>query len=131
MIAKIEENLVQAEDLTPAQQEQYDLVVDMFARNPNSTLLNHINIDFPILDGPLPNMDDMGDVADLIFKQWKRGKKVAINCQAGLNRSGLMMSLVLYRNGLRGQEIFDKILAVQPAALINPVFAKYVADELK
>lgn len=44
-------------------------------------------------------VDELFDVVKIAHQDWKRGKRVLVRCQAGLNRSGLVMALVLIRDG--------------------------------
>lgn len=57
---------------------------------------------YHIIDGSLNNVDleRLGDVVSWAYKQWKRGDgAILIRCQAGVNRSGLVTSLVLMKEG--------------------------------
>lgn len=46
----------------------------------------------------------LADLAELAHGQWKAGKVTLIHCQAGLNRSGLITTLVLMRDGMPAVE---------------------------
>jgi protein-tyrosine phosphatase len=37
------------------------------------------------------------------FKQWQKGDRVLVRCQAGLNRSGLVTALILMKSGLSAE----------------------------
>jgi protein-tyrosine phosphatase len=54
-----------------------------------------------IYDSTISHIDkeELFDVVKFAHKEWVSGKKVLIRCQAGLNRSGLVMALVLIREG--------------------------------
>lgn len=79
-----------------------------------------------------------GDMKDIDFKQiyqavriahedWKAGKKVLIRCQAGWNRSGLIMALVLIKEGYSAQEAIDLIRKQRsPHALCNARFVAWL-----
>ena len=43
------------------------------------------------------------------FKQWKRGDRVLIRCQAGLNRSGLVTALILIKDGMTPEDAIRTI----------------------
>lgn len=49
-------------------------------------------------------VEELFDVVKIAHQDWKRGKKVLVRCQAGLNRSGLVMALVLIRDGYSAYE---------------------------
>lgn len=57
---------------------------------------------FGFYDSSLTDFDpeeNLLDIVKMAHKDWKSGKKVLIRCQAGLNRSGIVMALVLIRDG--------------------------------
>ena len=57
---------------------------------------------FAIEDGDMSDFDAESDLYPLVeaaHADWKAGKRVLIRCRAGLNRSGLVMALVLIREG--------------------------------
>lgn len=57
---------------------------------------------FGFYDAGLEDFDPESNLLDIVkmaHKDWKSGKKVLIRCQAGLNRSGIVMALVLIRDG--------------------------------
>ena len=43
------------------------------------------------------------------FKQWKKGDRVLVRCQAGLNRSGLVTALILIKNGMTAEDAIRTI----------------------
>jgi protein-tyrosine phosphatase len=43
------------------------------------------------------------------FKQWKKGDRVLVRCQAGLNRSGLVTALILIKSGMKPEEAIRTI----------------------
>lgn len=61
--------------------------------------------------------------------RWQQGQKVLIRCQAGYNRSGLMMCLALMRLGFTAEHAINQVRKRRgPDVLINPVFERYVYD---
>ena len=57
---------------------------------------------FGFYDSGLKDFDpeeNLLDIVKMAHKDWKSGKRVLIRCQAGLNRSGIVMALVLIRDG--------------------------------
>ena len=66
-------------------------------------------------------------IADWAHSEWKSGSKVLIRCQAGLNRSGLITSLVLLREGMDLIQILDLIRSKRGEfALSNKYFVEYL-----
>ena len=55
------------------------------------------------------NPADLLDIVSVTHRQWKAGKQVLVRCQAGLNRSGLVMALVLIREGYAPDDAIDLI----------------------
>lgn len=43
------------------------------------------------------------------YKQWKKGDRVLVRCQAGLNRSGLVTALILIKDGMSPKEAISTI----------------------
>ena len=61
---------------------------------------------------------------------WKKGKKVLIRCQAGLNRSGLITALVMIRDGYEPQEAIDIMREKRSGyVLMNPVFEEWILSQ--
>lgn len=66
---------------------------------------------------------------DEIATRWFRGEKILIRCQAGYNRSGLMMCLVLMRLGYTAKQAIDLARKGRGSdVLVNQVFESYVHD---
>lgn len=62
-------------------------------------------------------------------KRWKDGKRVLSRCQAGLNRSSLVATLVLVRDGMEPQQAVDTVRRGRCGqALFNKQFYRFVCD---
>ena len=73
------------------------------------------------------DIPEIYDLADWVDREWKSGKKVLIRCQAGLNRSGLIMALVLIKEGHDPKDAIGLIRARRsPNALCNADFVRYL-----
>jgi protein-tyrosine phosphatase len=86
---------------------------------------------FGMWDSNLADVDfeDLFDLVDMAYSDWIRGKRVLIRCQAGWNRSGLIMALVLIRDGYEPAEAISLIRRERsPYALCNPDFVSYLMD---
>jgi hypothetical protein len=63
-------------------------------------------------------------------RRWKDGERVLVRCQAGVNRSGLVMALVLM---LEGMDAHDAIALIRerraPAALSNSAYVRWLVTE--
>lgn len=66
---------------------------------------------------------------DEVVSRWRQGQKVLIRCQAGYNRSGMMMSLVLMRLGYTADKAVHHVRWRRGrSVLVNPVFESYVHE---
>lgn len=83
-----------------------------------------------IRDGNMSDFNPERDLYDLVVmahKDWLNGKRVLIRCQAGWNRSGLLMALVLIREGHTASEAIDLIREKRSRhALSNFTFANWL-----
>ena len=70
---------------------------------------------------------ELEDVVKMAHKDWKSGKRVLIRCQAGLNRSGIVMALVLIREGYSPEEAITVMREKRSeAVLCNKHFVDYL-----
>ncbi len=68
-------------------------------------------------------------LAEWLHSEFKQGKKVAARCQAGWNRSGLIIALVLLKEGYSADEAISLIRDRRsPNALCNPHFVKFIQE---
>jgi protein-tyrosine phosphatase len=81
-------------------------------------------------------MSDLDPERDLFFMvrevhaDWKSGKKVLVRCQAGINRSGLVTSLVLIRDGYSPEDAIRLIRENRcEAALSNSRFEAWLLEK--
>jgi hypothetical protein len=85
---------------------------------------------FAFYDGDMSDFDVATDILPIVeqaHRAWRSGKRVLIRCQAGLNRSGLVMALVLMRDGLTAQDAIELIRKNRcNAALCNATFAAWL-----
>src|SRR5262245_49042242 len=73
----------------------------------------------PIHDGELPDLDRLHAVARLGAELVKRGDRVLAHCGLGLNRSALMVALILRYLGMDGPATVDRCRQRRPGALYN------------
>lgn len=72
---------------------------------------------------------DLIDIVKMAHKDWKSGNKVLIRCQAGLNRSGIVMALVLIRDGYSPAEAITLMREKRSeAVLCNQAFARWLLN---
>jgi hypothetical protein len=64
------------------------------------------------------------------YDRWKQGDRVLVRCQAGLNRSGLVLALILIKDGLTPREAISRIRDNRgPDALFNSNFHTWLMEE--
>lgn len=77
---------------------------------------------------------DFSELFELVrsaHMDWQKGKKVLIRCQAGWNRSGLIMALVLLRDGMPARQAIDLIRETRsPHALCNKTFVQFLLTQV-
>ena len=84
----------------------------------------------PIADGDLPDLDRLHAVAKMAAELVHRGDRVLAHCGLGLNRSALMVALILRYLGMEGPAAVERCRQRRPGALYNPVFAEYLLSGL-
>lgn len=85
-----------------------------------------LHVLFPFDDTDhLPDMRTLATVARLVMDELRDCRTVLVHCNAGQNRSGLVIAKVLALQGYTG--ILALIQRAHPEALANPVFNEYVS----
>ena len=106
----------------------FDTVITAYAwAQPTDWLVKEFR--YPFYDGDMKDIDfkQIYQAVRVAHEDWKAGKKVLIRCQAGWNRSGLIMALVLIKEGYSAQEAIDLIRKQRsPNALCNPRFVAWL-----
>jgi protein-tyrosine phosphatase len=73
------------------------------------------------------DFEKLGRVVDYAHAAWKSGQRVLIRCQAGLNRSGLTMALLLVKEGYTPQDAINLMRNKRTGyVLCNEEFEQYV-----
>lgn len=110
--------------------EDFDTVVTMYQyANPAGWLVNEYR--YCIYDSIIEHLEteELFATARYAYDEWKRGKRVLVRCQAGLNRSGLVMALVLMQDGYTAEEAIQLIRKKRnPYALFNEKFVEFLLN---
>lgn len=89
---------------------------------------------FGFSDGDMSDLnpkEDLYELARSAHRDWKRGMRVLIRCAAGWNRSGIVMALVLIRDGYSVEDAIDLIREKRcPEALCNSTFTRWLREEV-
>jgi protein-tyrosine phosphatase len=76
------------------------------------------------------DLDRLRQAVEFGYDRWKQGDRVLVRCQAGLNRSGLVLALILIKDGLTPQEAINRIRDNRgPDALFNDSFHAWLIYE--
>lgn len=76
------------------------------------------------------DLDRLRQAVDFGYDRWKQGDRVLIRCQAGLNRSGLVLALILIKDGLKPAEAIALIRSNRGEdALFNHDFCNWLLKE--
>jgi len=114
---------------TPAiTNEHFDTVVTLYAlASPVDWYVKEVRLGF--FDHSEVDLDehDLAHAARAAFRDWSRGKRVLIRCQAGWNRSGLITALTLMLAGKSVDEAIEQIRERRsPQALCNSDFVGWL-----
>ncbi|HVT64344.1 MAG TPA: hypothetical protein VHD81_04260 [Mycobacteriales bacterium] len=106
----------------------FDAVVTLYAFAPPADwLVQELRYGFYDAGIDVVDLDRVRAAANWAFDRWQRGDRVLIRCQAGLNRSGLVMALVLIRAGFEPSRAIQRIRARRSRyALCNDEFADWL-----
>lgn len=108
----------------------FDTVVTLYAwAKPADWWVKELRFGF--YDGDMSDFhpDQLVELVRLAHSDWKSGKRVLIRCQAGLNRSGLVMALLLMHEGLEAIEAIDLMRTKRgEAVLCNFDFADWLLE---
>ena len=81
---------------------------------------------FPIFDEDLPNLAKLHAIGDLGANIMKAGHRVLSHCGLRFNRSALVAGLILYKLGMPGPDVVERLRERRPGALFNDCFADYL-----
>jgi hypothetical protein len=108
--------------------EDFDTVITMYAwAQPADWFVKEIR--FGIYDGDMSDFETsaLRDIAKIAHSDWRAGKKVLIRCQAGINRSGLVMALVLIRDGMSAAKAIQLMRDKRARSVLrNETFEKWL-----
>ena len=113
---------------TTGDYKEFDVVVSLSAYSlPMGWHVKEYRFGFP--DGPTSQeiYEELERIADYAYADWKAGKKVLVRCQAGMNRSALMVALILMRDRMHVDDAVALIRKKRSAyALDNAHFVQYL-----
>ena len=108
--------------------KDFDFVATLYASaNPVDWFVHEMRFGFYDHDMNDFQVEALYDIVRITHRQWKSGNRVLVRCQAGLNRSGLVMALVLIRDGYTAADAIQLIRTQRGnAALCNSTFESWL-----
>ena len=109
----------------------FDLVVTLYAdAQPAPWEVEELRFGFPDSHLTPKGIERAVALSAHAHSRWQSGARVLIRCQAGVNRSGLVMALTLMRHGLNATDAIGLIREGRgPAVLSNRHFVRWLVDE--
>jgi hypothetical protein len=114
--------------------DDFDTVVTLYSwAQPVDWLVEEVRYGF--YDSEIGHIDfsAVERAADFAYQAWKSGKRILIRCQAGINRSSLVMAHVLMKDKYTAREAIDLMREKRSkAVLLNKHFVDYLvmSDEV-
>ena len=113
-----------------AREHPFDLVVTLYAdAQPAPWGVREYRYGF--VDGPLATQDarQVIELARLAYAAWAGGERVLVRCQAGVNRSGLVTTLILMLAGYQAGEAIALLRSRRsPMVLCNEDFESWLRN---
>ncbi len=109
----------------------FDAIVTMYAwARPADWKVQEFRYGVPDASITDIDLDRLRQAVEFGYDRWKSGDRVLVRCQAGLNRSGLVLALILIKDGLTPQEAINRIRDHRgPDALFNDRFHAWLISE--
>jgi protein-tyrosine phosphatase len=90
--------------------------------------LDKLFVHWPIKDGPVPRPEVLRGLARLIATCLREHRAVFVHCQAGMNRSALLVGRVLIEQGYSGEEAVHLVGARRRNSLSDD-YAEWLISE--
>jgi Dual specificity phosphatase, catalytic domain len=110
------------------EKSEFDSVATLYASaHPFSWGVSERRFGFPDSALDAKNLPEIHAISEWVHSEWKQGKRVLARCQAGWNRSGIILALVLMLDGYKAEDAIALIRARRsPNALCNKDFVAYL-----
>ena len=111
----------------------FDAIVTMYAwARPADWNIQEFRYGVPDASIKDIDLDRLRQAVEFGYDRWKSGDRVLVRCQAGLNRSGLVLALILIKDGLTPQDAIARIRDNRGEdALFNRDFHNWLLTEGK
>lgn len=110
----------------------FDLVITLFSdAQPAPWQVEEIRYGFPDADLTDEVVERCTTYAAYAHERWTEGARVLVRCQQGLNRSGLVVALILMEQGHTGAQAVELLRAARgPLMLCNEAFETWLMQQL-
>ena len=98
-------------------------------RRPPAQQHGRLLIHWPIDDGPMPSPEKARAIGRWVAEMVDSGMTVAVQCAAGINRSGLISGRALIELGHQPQHAIELVRQARPGALTNREFVSWLLAE--
>jgi protein-tyrosine phosphatase len=112
------------------EEQEFDSVVTCYSWAQPMSWYVHENR-YGFADGPMDEKTfaKVEELATWLHGEWKAGKKCLSRCQAGLNRSGILIARILMKDGYTAEEAINLIRKKRsPHALFNQNFVRKLQE---
>lgn len=108
--------------------DDFDTVITLYSwAQPVDWLVEEVRYGFYDAEISHIDFDAVERAAEFAYQAWKSGKRVLIRCQAGINRSSLVMGLVLINDGYPAAAAIKLMRSKRSnAVLLNEDFVDYL-----
>ena len=110
------------------EKSEFDSVATLYASaHPFSWGVSERRFGFPDSALDEKNLPEIHAIAEWVYSEWQRQRRVRVRCQAGWNRSGLVVALALMLDGYKAEEAIALIRTRRsPNALGNKDFVAHL-----
>jgi protein-tyrosine phosphatase len=109
----------------------FDSILTMYAwARPADWMVQEFRYGFP--DASISDIDlnRLKQAVEWGYQQWVLGDRLLVRCQAGLNRSGLVTSLILIKSGMEVQSVIELLRERRSQyALCNSEYEEWLLTE--
>lgn len=108
--------------------DKFDTVITLYAHaRPVDWAVEELRYGFMDAGIKYVDFEKLGRLVDYAHAAWRNGHRVLIRCQAGLNRSGLTMALLLIKEGYAPKDAITLMRNMRTGhVLFNAEFERYI-----
>lgn len=111
--------------------DEFDIVVSLFrlwGYGPSQGV-QHVYFQMDDADLDPEHHTSLDKIAEVIVYELSQQKKILVRCQAGMNRSGLVVGLAMLKMGWSVDDILKRLRAARsPYVLFNQDFVRYLRE---